>query len=180
MKVFIFLLATLILVIAGCSSSQGRSESMVLDNDPNPPAETHDEMRDRILAAHNTWRQKVDVPPLVWSEDLASFAGEWAGELKDRGCDLQHRAENDYGENLAWAGGAQLSPEKVVDLWGEERADYNYRRNSCARGKVCGHYTQVVWNTSETVGCAVARCSDSEVWVCNYDPPGNIVGEKPY
>jgi pathogenesis-related protein 1 len=30
------------------------------------------------------------------------------------------------------------------------------------------------------VGCGVARSGRTEVWVCNYDPPGNYVGERPY
>ena len=38
------------------------------------------------------------------------------------------------------------------------------------------------------IGCGKATCQDNapwgsgawEIWVCNYDPPGNWVGEKPY
>jgi hypothetical protein len=26
----------------------------------------------------------------------------------------------------------------------------------------------------------MARCGNTEIWVCNYNPPGNWVGEKPY
>ncbi len=58
--------------------------------------------------------------------------------------------------------------------------------NSCAAGKQCGHYTQLVWRDTERVGCGVANCNNVDgfgagnLWVCNYDPPGNYVGERPY
>ncbi len=44
----------------------------------------------------------------------------------------------------------------------------------------CGHYTQIVWRGTTTLGCAVARSSFREVWVCEYSPAGNIVGQRPY
>jgi hypothetical protein len=48
----------------------------------------------------------------------------------------------------------------------------------------CGHYTQVVWRNTERVGCGYSTCQaqgfNFEVWVCNYDPPGNFIGQAPY
>jgi len=47
----------------------------------------------------------------------------------------------------------------------------------------------VVWRGSARLGCGVAKCSknspfsgfpDWQLWVCNYDPPGNYVGQRPY
>jgi hypothetical protein len=76
----------------------------------------------------------------------------------------------------------KISPEQVVDAWGSEKLDYDYANNSCTPGKMCGHYTQMVWRTTTTVGCAMAVCEDNQtqVWVCQYQPAGNIVGSKPY
>jgi pathogenesis-related protein 1 len=76
----------------------------------------------------------------------------------------------------------QVSPEQVVDSWGSEKADYDYANNSCAPGKMCGHYTQMVWRTTATVGCARAVCEDNlqQVWVCQYQPAGNWVDNRPY
>ncbi|CAH0514533.1 unnamed protein product [Peronospora belbahrii] len=34
-------------------------------------------------------------------------------------------------------------------------------------------YSQVVWATTSSVGCATASCPDGEVIVCMYSPPGN-------
>lgn len=147
-----------------------------------------------MVAAHNRWRKTVGAPPLSYSTELAASAQEWANHLKqDNHCRMQHsEPEGHYGENLFWASAVQwsdgrrelqkISPKTVVDDWGSERSNYNYRNNSCAKGEMCGHYTQLVWKSTTTVGCAVATCEDSDdqVWVCQYQPPGNWTGRKPY
>ncbi len=134
---------------------------------------------DQMLAAHNQWRQQVGVPPLTWSPELAAYAQAWANRLL-RENQFEHRSDSPYGENLAWSSGQQLSPANVVEMWGREQQDYDYASNQCRPGQVCGHYTQVVWRDTQQVGCGVARGDNREVWVCNYDPPGNYVGRKPY
>jgi len=133
----------------------------------------------QMLDAHNAWRRKAGVPPLTWSPQLANYAQEWATQLLKENR-FEHRKNNPYGENLAMAGGQQFSPERVVTMWGEEVKDYNYSTNSCKPGKMCGHYTQIVWRNTKQVGCGMARGNGKEVWVCNYNPPGNFIGRRPY
>jgi len=130
-----------------------------------------------MVKAHNQWRAKVGVPPLRWSNSLATYAQEWANQLMARRA-FEHRRNSNYGENLFMGSGKRWSPTEVVNSWGNEVKDYNYRNNSC-RG-VCGHYTQIVWKKTTEVGCAVARSGNREIWVCNYNPPGNYIGQKPY
>jgi pathogenesis-related protein 1 len=150
--------------------------------------------RKAIVAAHNKWRAEVGVGKLSYSPALEASAQAWADNLKKTNhCQMRHSApEGRYGENLFWAGAVKWSdgrrelqrvpPETPVDSWGAEKRNYDYANNSCKPGKVCGHYTQVVWKTSTQVGCAYAVCEDSldQVWVCQYQPAGNIVGRKPY
>lgn len=136
-----------------------------------------------ITAAHNRVRAPLKLPPLVWSSELARFAQSWADKLAKRGCRLQHRPRSGadkqkYGENIFSATGQSSDVGAVVDAWAEEVKDYSPKTNRC-KG-VCGHYTQIVWRASRQVGCGMATCGDTEVWVCNYDPPGNFVGQKPY
>ncbi len=132
------------------------------------------------VAAHNQARQAVGVAPLQWSAELAVTAQRWADKLRESRCAMRHSGAAGLGENLAWASGQALSPAQVVGMWVGERRDYDAARNSCAPGKVCGHYTQVVWRGTTHVGCGMASCGNSEVWVCNYTPPGNYVGQRPY
>lgn len=134
---------------------------------------------EQMLQAHNQVRQGVGVAPLQWSPQLANYAQEWAEKLAREG-KFEHRSNSPYGENLASATGQQLSPSRVVQMWADEVADYDYDSNRCAPGKMCGHYTQIVWDNTQQVGCGMARSGNREVWVCNYNPPGNYQGEKPY
>jgi uncharacterized protein YkwD len=133
-----------------------------------------------MLAAHNAARVTVGVPPLIWSDRLASLAQEWAQTLLERN-QLVHRPHISVGENLFDIKGpdARTSPGEVVQAWASESQAYHYRNNKCSSDAGCGHYTQLVWRTTKAVGCAVARGDNREVWVCNYDPRGNWLGTNP-
>ena len=149
---------------------------------------------DEIVAAHNRWRVQVGVAKLSYSTDLAVSAQAWADTLKKtNACHMRHsKPEGKYGENIFWASAIawtdgrrelqKVSSAHPVDSWGSEKLDYDYATNNCKPGKMCGHYTQMVWNSTRKVGCAVAVCEDSQeqVWVCQYQPAGNRVGVKPY
>ena len=130
-----------------------------------------------MVALHNTVRAHVGMPPLTWSGRLAAHSQDWANTLLARN-QFAHRPHSTYGENLFDINGAAASPAEVVNTWAAESRNYDYNSNRC-RG-TCGHYTQIVWSGTKEVGCAVARGRGREVWVCNYDPPGNWAGKLPY
>lgn len=130
-----------------------------------------------MLAAHNAVRAKVNVKPLVWSQDLARRAQEWANTLLERN-QFSHPRKAPYGQNIFEYRGGRATPQKVVDAWAAEVKNYDRQKNRC-NGE-CGHYTQAVWSRTRQLGCAVARNAAREVWVCDYSPPGNYIGERPY
>lgn len=136
-------------------------------------------LSNEVVTAHNSIRSRVGVPPLVWSDALAQVAQNWANVLIASGA-FAHSRDSRYGENLFEISGpgASSTPFAVVSAWAGESASYRYETNSCSG--VCGHYTQVIWRDTKAVGCGVARDNRREIWVCNYAPYGNIIGEKPY
>jgi len=139
-----------------------------------------------FVDAHNAVRAAVDptpatpLPPVVWRAEVAAVAAAWAAR-----CVFEH-SQGALGENLALFSSASTTPDDVVQAWASEVADYDYANNRCVPGAQCGHYTQVVWRDSAGLGCAVAACDDiagfgaGRLFVCNYDPPGNFVGARPY
>jgi len=133
---------------------------------------------EEILAAHNRVRAQNGARPLIWSDQLASVAQQWADYLLRSG-EFAHRTPSRFGENLYEIQGGRATPAMPVDGWASEAADYDAARNSCRSGARCGHYTQIIWRTTRRVGCGVARAGKREVWVCNYDPPGNVIGQRP-
>ena len=130
-----------------------------------------------MLSAHNDVRSEFRIRALEWSDKLARVAQDWADTLLARGR-FFHRPKGLYGENLFEVVYGRASPKEVVESWASERSDYDYRSNLCHG--VCGHFTQIVWRSTRLVGCAVARNATREIWVCNYDPPGNVIGQRPY
>jgi pathogenesis-related protein 1 len=134
-------------------------------------------MPEQMLAAHNAARAAVKTKPLVWSDKLAVAAQDWANLLLTRQL-LVHQKKSKFGENLYELVGARAKPEDVVKVWTSEAVDYDYKTNRCRTA--CGHYTQVIWRDTRELGCAVARRGAREVWVCEYAPAGNYVGERPY
>ncbi len=147
---------------------------------------TGDEQQ-RMIDAHDAARAAVvPVPPeplpkMTWSEDAAAVAAAWAAR-----CVFEHNAERgERGENLAFfSANLDSTPEMAVQGWADEAAFYDYDANTCEDGQQCGHYTQVVWRDTTRVGCAKADCTidgfEGVTWVCDYEPPGNFVGERPY
>ncbi|XWS40349.1 hypothetical protein CRYUN_Cryun18bG0133400 [Craigia yunnanensis] len=113
---------------------------------------------------------------LVSSFALPSFAQN----LQQEFLDAQNEVRAEYGENIAW-GSDDLSVTDAVKMWVDEKVYYNHHSNTCAAGQICSHYTQVVWRNSVHVGCAKVRCDSGGTFItCNYDPPGNIIGETPF
>lgn len=161
--------------------------SLALAGCGGKPAFSTDElarMHAQFLEEHNAVRASPApaadpaLPALDHHNGLAGVAQQWS-----EGCAFEHSG-NGYGENLAFFSGEDSTPETVVDAWAVEVADYDYQANSCAAGAQCGHYTQLVWRGTDTVGCGAARCNvggyDGILWVCNYNPAGNVVGQQPY
>lgn len=132
-----------------------------------------------MLAAHNAVRQKVGVAPLKWSNKLAARADEWAKTLAATGAS---RMQGIPGQNIGYtAPPGHAKGADVVAAWSAEESNYDHEKNACIDPKLrCNHYTQVVWRDSTSLGCATARDAQRDIWVCDYDPPGNNVAERPY
>jgi uncharacterized protein YkwD len=127
-----------------------------------------------ILDEHNRVRADHCAPALTWSDELAATAQAWADHLRDASCAFEH-SSTEYGENLAAGTSGTLSPADVVAMWYEEISLYNFKKGGFSMDT--GHFTQVVWKGTKQVGCGVSQCRGLDVWVCNYDPPGNMDGE---
>ncbi|PID46579.1 MAG: SCP-like extracellular [Proteobacteria bacterium] len=187
------------LIISACGSvenlqptSPPQSISHTQANMTPEPISNNERFAD-TLAAHNAVRAAHGLPSLTWSDDLAAYAQEWADHLAaNNRCFMRHRPSGSpHGENLWWASPRRWSDglselqevdiQRVVNDWAKEKQYYNYHTNRCQPGQQCGHYTQIVWRETTEVGCAYQQCGDlSQLWVCNYNPPGNYIGERPY
>jgi hypothetical protein len=146
-----------------------------------------------ITDAHNAVRAAVagvaPLPPLTWDPGLAAVAAAWAAQCRDQDANglVDHNPDRSagspvyVGENI-YASTGTATAQGAVSGWASEAAFYTYATNTCAAGKVCGHYTQLVWRTTTRVGCAKQDCPSlalRSTIVCNYAPGGNS-GGLPY
>ncbi|MBN3281885.1 PI16 inhibitor, partial [Polyodon spathula] len=147
-----------------------------------------EEEKSSIVLQHNTLRSQVspsatNMQLMKWDSALEAMAAQYA-----TACIWDHNPERgETGENLFLTSG-QLNGTHVVQNWYNEHLDYTFHTGSCTPGKMCGHYTQVVWANSNRVGCGEHFCETVEgieqprltMLVCNYYPKGNNRGMKPY
>jgi pathogenesis-related protein 1 len=148
------------------------------------------------LTPMNAARAMVGDAPLHWDPIAAQVALTYASE-----CNYAHNPDagaeyvalggtGGLGENIA-AGAPSQTVASAVSSWLAEQANYDHASNQCAAGKVCGHYTQIVWSTTTGVGCAATACTTNSpfgtfangLWdfeVCDFSPPGNVNGRPPY
>lgn len=137
-----------------------------------------DELVQTCLRAHNVVRASLGEHELRWSDTLASEAQWWANVLAEQN-QFHHEPYRQWGQNLFLIDGGFTSPAGAVAAWAAEASAYDRQQNRCSGG-MCGHYTQIVWKDTREVGCAHAWRGMREVWVCDYFPPGNVVGKRPY
>jgi uncharacterized protein YkwD len=137
-----------------------------------------------ILQQHQTYRSELQLPALSWSPELAKDALAWAQHLAaiDKG-EHDQSIRGQEGENLWWGTTAAFSYSQMVAMWGNEKKSFKYDTYpNCTtnRSAVIGHYTQIIWKNTQSVGCALVGNGHNDFLVCRYSPPGNVVGEKPY
>ena len=140
-------------------------------------------LRSAMLQGHNAARRNYGARPLAWDAALARDAAAYAARLARSGRfehDRQSGRGPRQGENLFMGTRGAYSFREMVRLWVDERRYFRPGRfpNVSTSGSVwhVGHYTQIVWPSSQRVGCAVAANRANDYLVCRYFPAGNVVG----
>jgi hypothetical protein len=143
-----------------------------------PPAPTSSQytsdatFESAALQSHNLYRHLHNASTLVWNSSLATGSAAWS-----TACHWGHSQNRWYGENLA-AGFSNVTD--AVKAWALESALYSYSHPGFS--EETGHFTQVVWRNTTSVGCGRAKCKAAGIvpgWylTCRYWPAGNVEGE---
>lgn len=126
-----------------------------------------------ILAFHNKYRALHGAGPLTWDSNLANVAYSNAQQY------TWAHSGGPYGENIAT--GSYTDPDVYQFLWYNEQNSYNY--NNPGFSEATGHFTQLVWASTTSIGCAMAQQPNGGLnsagfpysLTCEYSPRGNIV-----
>ncbi len=145
-------------------------------------AHSADRFEATILAVHNAERAQVGSPPLTWDPALAAGAAPWAQYLASTGQFVHSDRKSRPGikENL-WKGPRGVHDVgSMVHLWVSEKQYFVpgiFPANSRTGNWLdVSHYTQLIWPTTQRVGCALSSGRGSDFLVCRYSPAGNIDG----
>lgn len=164
------------LLVACCTAAPAPQEAAAPL--PTPLDYTSDSaFREAALDAHNFYRAQHNVSNLVWNDTLADSARRWS-----EGCVFEH-SDSDAGENLA---NGYANTTQSIEAWALERMKYNY--NKPGFDDDTGHFTQLVWASTSSVGCGRTACDDEDndddddddklrgvYVVCEYWPKGNVI-----
>lgn len=154
---------------------------------------------DQIMQAHRDARRRDGANQLdiVWDNELARRAQQWANQ-----CIYAHGLITSCDGKFIGQSGHISGPypkrygtpnfESKVRAWAAERQNWDFEKNDCKPGTVCGHWTQLVWARTTKVGCGYANCeigydyqgemvyNRTQMTFCDYSPPGNGVDETPF
>ena len=146
----------------------------------------------RIDELHNNYRMNVfpparNMPAIFRSQSLAQSSNNWASRCIWGHSGTPGVGENIYAISIRSPNTSAFNVDIPVQAWGSEKPYYFYNTNTCATGQVCGHYTQMIWANTRFVGCAIQDCPiitnlgyGGTYVVCQYSPPGNFGGQRPY
>ncbi|XP_035695751.1 glioma pathogenesis-related protein 1-like [Branchiostoma floridae] len=140
--------------------------------------------REEILRHHNFLRRTTtptpaNMLPLVWNDELADQAQEWALNCTiERGFPARPNVTfSSVGQNIWLSSLQRINLTEVIQSWYDEIDFYNWEQTRCypPPGWMCTHYTQVVSARATDVGCGYYHCPNGHaVVVCNYGPKGYI------
>ena len=136
----------------------------------------------RILAAHNSERARAGVGPLVWDNALGDGAARYATEMAMTGrfAHSDRSLRRGTGENLWMGTHGAFSVEAMVGGWASEkrffRAGVFPNVSRSGDWEDVGHYTQMIWPSTQRIGCALASTPRVDYLVCRYSGAGNIDG----
>ncbi len=142
-------------------------------------------------------RPAARLPLMSNTSTLRNSAASWAS-----GCNFAHSGWSGIGENLFVGTSITTSwtLENAINDWAYEARFVSYPNgastvgcNDGSSGSTCrskiGHYTQMVWQTTTQVGCAIQSCPNgvtnfsskqSQLIVCHYSPQGNYYNGTDY
>ena len=131
-----------------------------------------------MISYHNQKRTEHCAPNLTWSVGIAMSAQAFADTCPCGHSSSTSRGGN--GENAAWG---QTTPTEAMEAWYSEMEDYTFQDGGKGSTGVTGHFTQMVWKSTQAFGCGYkSDCPTPKgslgrhVWVCQYSPVGNTEG----
>lgn len=135
------------------------------------------------LEAHNVHRLAMGLKPLIWDGVLAQDAEKWALHLSSNNL-FEHFVDNrahSQGENLWMGTRGRYKAEEMTGMWLDEsqhvKSGVFPDISKTGSWADVAHYSQMLWPSTQRVGCALSSNSEDDFLVCRYFPAGNRIGD---
>nr|ALA23452.1 cap-2 [Haemonchus contortus] len=163
-----------------------------------------DEVRQTFVNKHNAYRTLVAKGEAKNAKEIGGYAPKAARMLKVKyDCAIEENtmnfakkcvfAHNSYSDRNNWGQNLYMTSilkqnkteaaAEAVAAWFGDLQKYGVPENNVFTMNIyttLSHYTQVVWQWSNKIGCAVEWCSDMTFVACEYDSAGNYMGMPIY
>lgn len=150
------------------------------------PDQTDDAFQQALLKSVNDFRAKHGVPPLTIDPQLVTAAKARAQVVSSyNALDENHQgADPKLGENMYWGGSTSGPPGPATDAttdWYSEISGYDFAAAAAKPGATTGHFTQLVWKATTTIGAARAAGQGPTYYetyiVAEFSSAGNVTGQ---
>ncbi|XP_063725137.1 Golgi-associated plant pathogenesis-related protein 1-like [Symsagittifera roscoffensis] len=139
-------------------------------------SKSHLSLKWKVADKINQFRRFHNAVELTFDPDskLTKLAQECADKTVEDNC-MKHYAVRDFGQNIfAMSRRFNFDASHGVTFWYNEVDNYDPHSPGWQEG--CGHFTQLVWKSSQEVGIGVAMDNDVTCLVANFYPKGNVYG----
>ncbi|KAK3701573.1 hypothetical protein LTR37_015427 [Vermiconidia calcicola] len=145
----------------------------------------------KVVLHHNLHRSNHSAPDVAWDDKLASIAATIASS-----CRYEHNTDaggGGYGQNIAAGVAADNVTAIITNLFYNSEVSayesyYGMAQPPMDNFHVWGHFSQIVWKSTTSVGCATHDCAGTGLanvgadvppvfTVCNYKSAGNFANE---
>ncbi|EWS74818.1 SCP-like extracellular protein (macronuclear) [Tetrahymena thermophila SB210] len=179
----------LLILLGGTQAANTLINSGLTDAQRQILLDTHNMLRNKVAGGQQSPQpQAANMMAMNWSTSLEATAQAWASNMSQ----VMIHSGNDkgYGENLAESGSTaqnDYDPASHVQMWFDEVKDPSWQTsyiNTYTFGSAYGHYSQVVWAKSNSLGCGHSYFFDGTYYqhytVCQYQAQGNYIGQAVY
>ncbi|KAK6754754.1 hypothetical protein RB195_013630 [Necator americanus] len=164
-----------------------------------------DTVRQAFLSIHNNFRSSIargleddgacgKAPKAAKMLKMVYDCKVEASALKHaRKCVFRHSTRTErrgLGENLFGTSAIKFdkveAAKQASQMWWDELKESGVANTSASANEWLrtdmrfGHFSQMAWETSYRLGCAVTHCPKSTMVVCQYGPAGNYVNAPIY
>lgn len=174
------------------TSSSAAAEVQSTSSSSSAAAASPTSFADIAVYQHNIHRANHSAPDVTYGDTYAGYAATVAAS-----CKFAHdlsEGDGNYGQNIAMYASSDSDAldentalaQAITSMWYDAELElypgpYGSEPDM-TNFEAWGHFSQVVWNGTQIVGCAVQKCapgtmeSDMTAWftVCNYYPAGKM------